>query len=277
MDDILICSDRHLSQKLERTEARSNAAFVETRAALWPESNARFIKVAGAYAMFDGIASPLTQTFCLGLFDEISAVELAKIESFFSEHGAKVCHEVSPLADTSLMPLLNKHDYHPVELSNVMFRSIDKEIKLNALKNPLITTRIIGPGEEKIWAKTSSLGWASGNENLAAIVYELGITGVHCPSALPFMAELHGQPIATGIIFIFDDIALFGGTSTIPESRGQGAQLALLEARLQLAVSKGCKIAMMCALPGSQSQRNAEKHGFRVAYTRTKWQKADIT
>jgi hypothetical protein len=28
----------------------------------------------------------------------------------------------------------------------------------------------------------------------------------------------------------------------------------------------------MGALPGSGSQRNAERNGFRIAYTRTKWQ-----
>jgi hypothetical protein len=32
---------------------------------------------------------------------------------------------------------------------------------------------------------------------------------------------------------------------------------------------------MMGALPGSQSQKNAEKNGFRIAYTRTKWQLKD--
>jgi hypothetical protein len=29
---------------------------------------------------------------------------------------------------------------------------------------------------------------------------------------------------------------------------------------------------MMGAQPGSASQRNAERHGFRIAYTRIKWQ-----
>ena len=28
---------------------------------------------------------------------------------------------------------------------------------------------------------------------------------------------------------------------------------------------------MMGALPGSASQRNGERHGFRIAYTRIKW------
>ena len=54
-------------------------------------------------------------------------------------------------------------------------------------------------------------------------------------------------------------------------ARKQGAQLALLESRLLHAAERGCDLAMICAAPGSASQRNAERHGFRIAYTRTKW------
>lgn len=53
---------------------------------------------------------------------------------------------------------------------------------------------------------------------------------------------------------------------------GSLAQTALLRARLRYAADRGCTVATVGALPGSQSQRNAEKQGFRVAYTRTKWQ-----
>ena len=67
-------------------------------------------------------------------------------------------------------------------------------------------------------------------------------------------------------------VALLAGASTVPEGRRQGAQRALLEARLQTAVDAGCDLAMMVAAPGSASQRNAERQGFRIAYTRTKWQ-----
>jgi hypothetical protein len=41
---------------------------------------------------------------------------------------------------------------------------------------------------------------------------------------------------------------------------------------MRYAVEHGCDIAMMVTLPGSDSQRNAERKGFRIAYTRTKWQ-----
>jgi hypothetical protein len=69
-------------------------------------------------------------------------------------------------------------------------------------------------------------------------------------------------------------VALFGGACTVPEAREQGAQRALLEARMNMAVRERCDLAMMCALPGSASQRNAERQGFRIAYTRIKWQLA---
>jgi hypothetical protein len=94
--------------------------------------------------------------------------------------------------------------------------------------------------------------------------------------ALPFLAELDGRPVAAGALSITDGVALLAGASTIPEARKQGAQLALLGARLRYAVERGCDLAMMCAQPGSASQRNAERHGFRVAYTRTKWRLADV-
>ena len=90
--------------------------------------------------------------------------------------------------------------------------------------------------------------------------------------AIPFIAELNGKPMATGTFYIYDDVAILAGASTIPEQRKKGAQNALLEARLRYASENGCTIAIMDAVPGSQSQRNAEKNGFRIAYTRTKWQ-----
>jgi GNAT superfamily N-acetyltransferase len=65
--------------------------------------------------------------------------------------------------------------------------------------------------------------------------------------------------------------ALLAGASTVPAWRGRGAQGALLGARLRHAAALGCDVAMMGALPGSASQRNAERQGFRIAYTRMKW------
>ena len=88
---------------------------------------------------------------------------------------------------------------------------------------------------------------------------------------LTFLAELDGRAIEAGAPLIFEGVALLAGACTIPEARKRGAQLALLNARLGHAAECGCDLAMVCAEPGSATQRNAERHGFRIAYTRTKW------
>jgi hypothetical protein len=40
---------------------------------------------------------------------------------------------------------------------------------------------------------------------------------------------------------------------------------------MRYAHDHGCDLAMMVAEAASNSQRNAERKGFRIAYTRAKW------
>ncbi|HEX8736639.1 MAG TPA: GNAT family N-acetyltransferase [Pyrinomonadaceae bacterium] len=268
----MIYSDKNLSQKLERAEARSNASFIEARAAMFPESGAEWMEVGGAYAMFDGIESPLTQTFGLGMFDEIGDAEMEQLEAFFKKHDAPVFHEVSPLAGLAMVELLNRRGYQPIELSSILYRSLEEEIAPALPLNPQVKTRVIEKGEENLWAQTSANGWATEAEGLAEFMFNFGQINTTTAGGFPFLAELEGKPISGGMLYIYDEVAILAGASTVPEGRRRGAQNALLDARLRFAVEKGCTIASMGALPGSGSQRNAEKNGFRIAYTRTKWQ-----
>ena len=267
----MIFSDIKLSQKLERTEARVNADFVETRARLESEIGAEWIEVAGTYAMFDGVESPLTQTFGLGLFEDATDEHLDEIEAFFNERKAPVFHEVSPMTDPSLMELLSTRGYRPIELTSVMYRELDRLIEKRR-RNESLTTRVISSDEIDLWARTSADGWATEHEGLADFMFSFGRIGAQCQGAFPYLAELDGNPISTGTLFIYDDVCALAGASTIPAGRNQGAQTALLEDRLEFAAEKGCKLAIMGASPGSQSQKNAQKNGFKIAYTRTKWQ-----
>jgi hypothetical protein len=91
---------------------------------------------------------------------------------------------------------------------------------------------------------------------------------VHC-----FLAELDGEPIAAAGLSMATDIALFAGAATIPSARKRGAQAALFQARLEFAAARGSDLAMVVTQPGSGSQRNAERQGFRPVYSRTKWQR----
>lgn len=266
----MIFSNQELARRLERTEASSSAAFVEARARLFPESGAEWTTVAGAYALFDGPESPLTQTFGLGLFEEVGAAELDRIEAYFAERHAPVLHEISPLAQPSLLPLLTARHYQPLEYTSVLYQELAPQAEAAAAS--ALATRIISPDEAESWAKTSAAGWGSDMPEFADFLLSFGKVTAHSTGMACFVAELEGQPIATAGLFLHQGVALLAGASTVPTARGRGAQAALLAARLQHAAARGCTLATMGALPGSQSQRNAERHGFRIAYTRTKWQ-----
>src|SRR5581483_1109113 len=114
-------------------------------------------------------------------------------------------------------------------------------------------------------------GWEAAGE-LGDFIRGLAAVNAAREEQTSFLAEMNGEPVAAGSLFLHEGVALLAGASTVPEARRQGAQLALLEARLRFAAARGCDLGMMGAAPGSGSQRNAERHGFRIAYTRIKWQ-----
>jgi GNAT superfamily N-acetyltransferase len=268
-------ADLQLARRLEMAEANANVDFVEGRAKAFPQRGATWIEVAGTYAMFDGRTSPITQTFGLGISQSVSETDMEKIEQFFFERGATVCHEVSPLADASVLPLLNQRGYQPIEFTSVMYRPISDVSSLTVSTNKKIAVRLIDPNEQDAWAQTAARGWSEFGE-LGDFLLDLGKVNSERKNAIAFFAELDGQPIATGLMSVFEGVALLAGASTVPEGRKQGAQLALLESRLRYATEHGCDIAMIGAHPGSASQRNAERNGFRIAYTRIKWQGANF-
>ncbi|MBA2728760.1 MAG: GNAT family N-acetyltransferase, partial [Parachlamydiaceae bacterium] len=232
-----------------------------------------WIDVKGTYAMYDGVDSPLTQTFGLGLFEDITHSQLDEIEAFYHKHNAPIMHEVSPLTDPAHIQILHNRGYRPIEMTTVMYLPLIKDVLSITTKSQEINTRILKVEERDLWAHTSAEGWSTEMPGLSDFMFQFGQIAVNSVDARPFLAELDGKAIATGMLYIDNDIALLAGASTIPEGRNRGAQNGLLEARLDYAAHQGCTLAMMAASPGSQSQKNAEKKGFRIAYTRTKWTK----
>jgi hypothetical protein len=75
----MLFSDLALSRRLESAEGHACVQFAEARRRLFPDSGAEWMECAGAYAVFDGIDSPVTQTFGLGIFEEPGAAALAAL------------------------------------------------------------------------------------------------------------------------------------------------------------------------------------------------------
>ncbi|MGH9722988.1 MAG: GNAT family N-acetyltransferase [Bryobacteraceae bacterium] len=264
----MMFSDLTLARRLERAEGHACMQFAAARRRLFPDSGAAWIECAGAYAVFDGVDSPISQSFGLGIFEELSAASLEIVERFFLDRGAPVLVELSPLAGVAALNLLCSRNYRPVEISSVLYRLVEKPA---ARDNGNIRVRVTGPEDAKLWTDISARGWTKEHPELLHFLLQIGAIATAREQSLCFLGEVDGVPGAAGVLCVHEGVALFAGSATVPELRRRGLQAALLEERMRYAFDHGCELAMMVAEAGSESQRNAERKGFRIAYTRTKW------
>jgi GNAT superfamily N-acetyltransferase len=262
-------SDLQLASRLERAEGYACAQFAEARQRLVPGSSSEWMEFAGGFVVFDGPDSPVTQTFALGLAEELSEDTLSAVEHFYEDRGAPVSLEICPLAGVPALNLLCVRKYRPIEISNVVYRPVERPEDRTERD---VAVRVAGPEEIGIWAETGAKGWAHEHPELFDFVLESGAVASARQGSSCFIAELDGQPAAAGVLCIHEGVALFGGSATVPEFRRRGVQTALISERMRYAHEYGCDVAMMVAEAGSNSQRNAERKGFHIAYTRIKWQ-----
>lgn len=264
----MIFANLELSKRLEAAEAFACAQFAVARKRIHPDSSSEWMKCAGATIVFDRVDAPTTQTFGLGMFEELTPGALDEIERFFLDRGSEVMHEVSPFAGAATLDLLCARGYRPFEISNVMYRAVEPPTETH-LAN--IKVRTVGPDEAQLWSDINAKGWTHEHPEFEEFVRDSGVLLVAREGSPCFLAEVDGAPGAAGALILHEGVALFGGAATAPEFRRRGLQSALLEARMRYAAEDGCDLAMMVAEAGSNSQRNAERKGFRVAYTRLKW------
>jgi len=264
----MLFADLPLAQRLEGHDARGNAACMEAYARFYPDVGALALPVSGGYAMYAGVDSPLTQAMGLGMSRPVSAADLDRMETFYRDRGTAVHIELCPLADPSLIALLNERGYRVEEYSNVLARPLDS-YELEAPIRSEAQVYVPSGNEVELWARTVVEGCAEDAAEASSLL-PLFLTFSRMPAATCFLAGLDGQPAGGGVVSTDGGVAALFGAGTRPAFRNRGVQTALLRARLAFAVEAGCDVAMIVTLPGSTSQRNAERQGFRVMYTRSK-------
>lgn len=246
-----------LARRIEAAEA----AIARGCAASRPGS--AILEAAGGVAVYEGVDSPLTQAVGLGLNGPVLPAELDRIEDFFRSRGACVTIDLCPLADPGLLELLAGRGYRPKEFNNALVRP------LGGLEPapPLRVRRARGE-EGDLWAHSVGHGFFELPE-LTDEEMNVGRAIFAMPGALCYLTEFgSGEPAGGGAMAVSSGLALLYADSTIPRFRGQGLHRESIAARIQEACALGCDFAAATTLPGSGSQRNYERMGFRVAYTK---------
>ncbi|MGD0403950.1 MAG: GNAT family N-acetyltransferase [Candidatus Acidiferrales bacterium] len=263
--------DLNLARRMEMAEARACRGCAESFHQMHPDFPVAAEEIAGGYAVFAGVDSPVTQAIGVGLNGEVSDAELDKLQEFFFSRGAAAAVELCPLVDMSLYERFAKRGFHLLEVSDVLFRKLPMPDDGAEAMPSDVTVRRATPDEARLCAETVAQGFA---EHYPVTQAGLDVMEGFFPrtgdEASAFLAFVNGTVAGGATVSGRGGVCGLFGASTLPEFRRRGVQAALMSARLAWATERGCDLAVSIAQPGSASHRNIERRGFRVAYTRTK-------
>jgi GNAT superfamily N-acetyltransferase len=122
--------------------------------------------------------------------------------------------------------------------------------------------------EGDLWSHTVGRGFFEQVE-LTTAEMDVGRAVFSMPGALCYLAATEGgEPAAGAAMAVREGLAILFADSTVEAFRRRGLHRELIAARLNEALARGCDLAAASTAPGSGSQRNYERMGFSVVYTR---------
>ncbi|HJZ97033.1 MAG TPA: hypothetical protein VKE70_11055 [Candidatus Solibacter sp.] len=250
-------ADIVLAQRIERAEAANARGCT----AAFPV--AEFLEAAGGVAVFAGAESPLSRAAGMGLCGAVPAAQFDEVEDFFEARGARPVIDVCPLAHPSLIGMLGARGYRVMEFDNVLVRRL-------AGAEIVLTPRVRRgmPDEIDLWSHTAGCGFF---EHSLLTTGEMDVGRAICamPGAMWYLASADASESAgAAAMAIHSGLAVLFADSTIAAHRRRGIHRELILARLNEALAQGCDLATASTMPGSGSQRNYERLGFEVVYTR---------
>lgn len=264
---VVLYADVAVAQRIEASVADDMRAFVEAAQSVFPESHPATIDVGGGVAAFVGPGSPVNQVCGLGMRDRVDGLELNELERFYATRDERGLIALCPLAHADLPADLGRRGWTIEDFENVLVRPLldgppvedagsDVEIRLATTEDELA-----------LWAQAVADGFAAPNDPTVAQLRLSRIAAAR-EGAGKLLAYIDGRPAGTGELIVMNGLGWLTADTTLPEFRNRGVQTALQRYRMRQALDRGCDTAVSEARPGSPSQRNMERQGFRVVYTR---------
>lgn len=257
--------DRSVARQLELCHAWRSVHYARAQAQLHPECGVHIETTCGGQAIFAGMDSPLNRVVGMGFDRPVNLDDLECVEAFFAYKNVIPRIDVCPLASYTLLDALRQKSYIIESFQNILIHPLDEKQDQQLPKD--VDIRPAQPEEANLWILTSAQGF-EGNEIPSQEALNVLAPNFYAANAACFMAWINGQPAGSGGMYSHEEIVEFGGASTRLAFRRRGVQTALILARMKAAQQRGNRLAMVLTEPGSNSQRNLQKLGFQLAYTK---------
>jgi ribosomal protein S18 acetylase RimI-like enzyme len=259
--------DKAFARRLEAVEEIPQVEYARVFRKSRPEIGAAEEEICGGHMIFAGLGSPIGRVTGAGLDRPFTADDLNRIEQFYRSHGAPPQVDLTPLHEPDVFEMFKQRGYAIAELNNVLFRKLEVEEKFlpdpagcEIRRSQLEEAEITGAIVESAFFPD---GAPEPFRGLITPLYRM-------ERALAFVASVNGKLVACGTGLVIPEHKVFAlcGAGTLADYRKRGLQTALLRARMAAAAEAGCKYAVVVTQGGSASQRNVERLGFQVAYSK---------
>lgn len=266
---------REQAQRIEMLGVADLAAYVDQArtSGIYPEATT--FRVGGGASVWYSPGNLVNGSFGLGMNGPVEREEVAALIAFFEGRGAPARIDVCPYADSSLLRWLAEYGFVATAFETVLYQRLDAAEAAGAkpsadgsvVRVALATTA----DDRELWASLEARGFTDDAPDEAGVTLARAIA--LRTDALHFIGYVGDEPAGTGMLYVADGIAMFNGDSTLPQWRGRGVQTAILAHRLAYAREAGCDLGVIEASPGGISERNQQRAGFAVAYTRVSMEK----
>jgi len=250
----MIHSNLALATRLEKAAAQLGYDAIPAHRGLFASSTAEAMPAGSGVAVFLNEDSPLTQVRGAGMAE----FSLDEVEAFYAERMAPVTFTLTPFADPALFTNLSRRGYEFGTFENVLVRSVSEA---DILTDPDIAMA----DDSREWGGLMAEAFFG---FVTPMGVDLGQTLFALPTCRNLIVRAGVEPAAGAQLDIRDRLGVLQCDGTLARFRGEGLQTKLIRARLSMAAEAGCDIVTADTAPGSQSQRNYERQGFRVAYTK---------
>jgi GNAT superfamily N-acetyltransferase len=259
--------NRDVARCLELAQVWRSVGHAQAYQMLHSEASVQVKRAGSSFAIFEKPGSPLNRCTGLGFDESVSEHDVEQVEQFYHQQQAPSRISLCPLADPALLEILQKRSYQLEQFYSVLVRTLPDANAPIELPSSISIQRAETETAD-LWLETVAHGF-SAPEAPDVDTYEILAPNFYAVNAIPYLAYVEGQPAGGAGMYLHEGVAEFGGASTLPAFRRRGVQTALLEVRMQAARQAGCDLGMVITSPGSNSQRNVERLGFQVAYTKT--------
>lgn len=254
------------ARRMEAAEEYGALCYAQAVKPDHPEWGVHWEEFLGGHLVFVARRSVVGRAHGLGFAGAVMPEDIQHVEDFYFRHEADAQVDVCPYADPSLFESLNQRGFQVAEFNQTLARWIMPNEGFPAVC-PGIEVRRITKAEGPEWSDVLARVFFA---DQAAQFGGFFLPWVSFANAMCLGAFIDGKMVggAAGLVVPQHRMAGLFGAATLPEFRGRGIQSAFLQERLRIAQQAGCDLAVTLTMPGTSSQRNAERAGFRTAYTK---------